>query len=434
MHIDMGQQRLRFPRSSPYWPALSHPLLQRILPGLTVSALGDGMALVAVTWLALQLATGPDRTTWVSAAIVAYTVPSIAGTLLLGRLLGGRPGTQLAGWDAILRATALMAIPVVHLLGALNIEVYISLLGLSSLLHGWGSAGRFTLIAELLPDHDRIPANAILATITELAAITGPPLAGLLIGWRGAVTVIAIDAATFAALAATYRLAQPHHTHQRPTSDAPASRNAGFGIIRRSRTLASLCALSFGFFLAFGPVYIALPVFVTDTLHGSATLLSLYYTAFGVGAVIGGLSTGYMRRWRPWPTLIAIMLGLGIAMLPIGVGAPTPVTLTCFALAGLIWAPYMPISMALFQRSTTTALLPQVLAANSAIAVLSVPLGTMIGAPLVAAIGAQTTLLTCSIAIITLGLATTSVATLIHVRHVSAGDAMPIVAGPVASE
>lgn len=223
-------------------------------------------------------------------------------------------------------------------------------------------------------------------------------------------------------------------TDQRPTRNAPTSRNTGFGVIRRRPTLTSLCALSFSFFLAFGPVYIALPVLVTDTPHGSATLLSLYYTAFGVGAGIGGLSTGYMRRWRPWHTLIAIMLGFDIAMLPIGIGAPTPVTLTCFALAGLIWAPYVPISMALFQRSTTTALLPQALAANSAIAVLSVPLGTMLGAPLVTAIGAQATLLTCAIAIITLGLTTASVATLIHLRHVSAGDAIPSIAEPVTSE
>ncbi len=267
----MSQPRLRFLKSSPYWPALSHPVLQRILPGLTVSALGDGMAEVAATWLALQLATGPDRTTWVSAAIVAYTVPSLVGTLLLGRLLGGRPGAQLAGWDAILRATALMAIPVVYLLGALNIEIYVLLLGLSSILHGWGSAGRATLIAEVLPDHDRIPANAILNTIAEVAAITGPPLAGLLIASHGAVFVIAIDAATFAVLAATYRHAQSYRTDQRAARDAPTSRNAGFGIIRRSPALASLCALSFGFFLIFGPVYIALPVLVTAEQHGSAT-------------------------------------------------------------------------------------------------------------------------------------------------------------------
>jgi MFS transporter, DHA3 family, macrolide efflux protein len=60
--------------------------------------------------------------------------------------------------------------------------------------------------------------------------------------------------------------------------------------------------------------------------------------------------------------------------------------------------------MALFQRSTSTTQLPAVLAANGAILVLAVPLGTMLGGPLVGAIGARPTLLVCATAIVTLGL------------------------------
>jgi len=46
-------------RGSPYYPALSHPVLRRVLPGAAASALGDGMSAVAIAWLALKLA--PDR-------------------------------------------------------------------------------------------------------------------------------------------------------------------------------------------------------------------------------------------------------------------------------------------------------------------------------------------------------------------------------------
>ncbi|WP_327001561.1 hypothetical protein OHA72_41490 [Dactylosporangium sp. NBC_01737] len=60
-------------RSSPYWPVVSHPQLGRVLPGLVVSALGDGMSLVAVTWLALQLAPDAHRATWVAVAVAAYS-------------------------------------------------------------------------------------------------------------------------------------------------------------------------------------------------------------------------------------------------------------------------------------------------------------------------------------------------------------------------
>ncbi|WP_189196506.1 MFS transporter [Micromonospora fulviviridis] len=394
----------RFPRSSPYWPVVSHPLLRRVLPGLAVSALGDGMALVAVTWLALQLAPQGQRGTWTAIAVAAYTLPSAAGAVIFGRFLGGRSGAQLAGWDAVLRAGALAAIPAAHLAGALSIGLYVTLLAASSLLHSWGSAGRFTLIAELLPERQHLPANAVLAIIGETATIIGPPLAGVLISAAGPVWVIAFDAVTFAVLALTYRLAVPDRRRPDPPGTAP-SRTAGFGIIRHHRSLRRLLGLTFGFFLLFGPFYVAMPVLVTEDLGGSATTLGLYYTAFGAGSLLGGLATGYLHRWPLWPTTIGIVVGFGVAMLPLGLGAPVGLSLPAFALAGLVWAPYMSTSMALFQRSTSAAGRPQALAANSAVLVLAVPLGTMLGGPLTTGIGARRTLLLCAAGTIALGLA-----------------------------
>ncbi|KAB1916089.1 MFS transporter [Micromonospora sp. AMSO31t] len=401
----------RFPRSSPYWPVVTHPLLRRVLPGLAVSALGDGMALVAVTWLALQLAPHGQRGTWTAVAVAAYTLPSAAGTIAFGRRLAGRSGAQLAGWDAVLRAGALAAIPAAHLAGTLTIGLYVALLAASSLLHSWGSAGRYALIAELLPERDHLPANAVLGIMGQAATIAGPPLAGILIGAAGPVWVIALDALTFAVLALTYRLALPRGTRADPTEAVP-SRTAGLGVIRQHRTLRGLLALTFGFFLLFGPFYVAMPVVVTEELHGSATTLGLYYTAFGAGSLLGGLVTGHLRRWPLWPTTIGIVVGFGAAMLPLGLDAPVGLSLPAFALAGLLWAPYTSTSMALFQRSTTGARLPQALAAYSAVIVLAVPLGTMLGGPLTATIGARHTLLLCAAATIALGVAAAALARL----------------------
>jgi predicted MFS family arabinose efflux permease len=360
------------------------------------------MSVVAVSWLALALAPSGQRGIWVAIAAAAYTMPSAAGALAFGRLMSGRSGAQLAGWNAILRATALAAIPIVYAFGALNVALYVTLLAASSLLAAWGSAGRYTLIAELLPPQHHLAANAVLTTIAEFPTIVGPPLAGILISWANAALVIAIDAATFAVLAATYRLAIPA-TAAAGRADTPKSYTAGFSTIRHDHTLLGLLALTFGFFFLFGPFYVAMPIHVAEDLHASATVLGGYYTAFGIGAVAGALATGYLRRWPLWPTTIGIVLAFGAAMLPLGLGAPTAISVTCFAFAGMIWAPYMPTSVALFQRSTTTAKLPQVLAANGSITVLSVPLGTVLGGPLVAAIGASDTLVVCALATLALG-------------------------------
>ncbi|MEV0132837.1 MFS transporter [Dactylosporangium sp. NPDC050688] len=388
-------------RSSPYWPVVSHPQLGRVLPGLVVSALGDGMSLVAVTWLALQLAPEAHGGTWVAVAVAAYSLPSAAGGVLLGRFLRGRGGAQLAGWNAVLRAAGLGAIAVTAAFGGLSLGLYVTLLAVSSLLATWGSAGQYTLIAELLPAEHHLPANAVMTTIRNVATVAGPPLAGLLIGWTDAATVIAVDAASFAVLAVTYRLAVP--ATPSPAVSPSASSAPGFAALRADRTLLGLLALSFAFFLLFGPFYVAMPVHVATDLHASATVLGVFYTAFGAGALLGGLAAGYLSRWSLWPTTIGIVVAFGAAMLPLGLGAPTPLAAASFALAGAIWAPYMATSMALFQRTTPAAELPSVLAANGSVLVLAVPLGTMLGGPLVGALGARPTLLACAVGTVALG-------------------------------
>ena len=88
---------------------------------------------------------------------------------------------------------------------------------------------------------------------------------------------------------------------------------------------------------------------------------------------------------------LLIIAGWGACLVPFGF-APIPVTLAAFAIGGLIYGPFIPLTYALFQSSTTTANLPFVLAARSAVVMVSTPLGTAIGGPLVGSLGGSATL------------------------------------------
>ncbi|GIF06557.1 MFS transporter [Actinoplanes siamensis] len=381
---------------------LRHPVLARLLPSLSLSTLGDGMAVLAVSWFALQLAPADHRDTWVAVAVGAYTLPATVGTFVLGRLMRGRTGAQLAGWDATLRGAALAAIPLCWALGVLDIKVYILLLGISSLLHSWGSAGRFTLIAEVLPEKDRLAGNAVLSTLTNLMNILGTSLGGVLIATSGAPLVFGIDAATFLILAVTYvfvRRAVPGL----PKTKEKASRSAGLRIIRTEARLYSLVALSFCLFFMFGPVYVALPVHVSEDLHASAAVLSAYFTVFGLGSVIGGFGAGYLRRLPPWTAIVGVVLLLGLVMIPMGLGVPVVVAMISFGVTGFIWAPYTALSMSVFQNTMQADRLPQVLAANGAVTVVAMPLGTLLSGPLIGVFGARGTLLACAVGIASVG-------------------------------
>ncbi|MFD9520780.1 MFS transporter [Streptomyces sp. NPDC059979] len=393
----------RMIRASPYWPVVAHSTLRRLLPGFTVSSLGDGMAVVAVSWLAIELAPAAARGAWVALAAAAYTLSGAMGALVLGRFLHHRTPAQLIGWDALLRATALGAIPVCHAFGVLGIELYVALLAVSSVLHSWGQAGIYTLLARQLPERDHLAGNAVLSGIGSLSTVLGPPLAGALIVWGDAATVIAVDAATFLVLALTFLIGAPQDTA--PPPEKGGSRTAGFAVIRRTPALLGLLGLSFTFFFLFGPLYVALPLHVSYGLGGPAGLLAAYYTAFGVGAVLGSVLAGYLGRLPLWPVTTGIVIAFGAFLLPVGLGAPTWAAMAGFAVAGLLWPPYASLSTALFQRSAPSELLPQALAASSAVRVLSVPLGTALGGPLVTTLGAQGALAASAVSITVLGLA-----------------------------
>ncbi|MEV0387735.1 hypothetical protein [Nonomuraea sp. NPDC050643] len=62
----------------------------------------------------------------------------------------------------------------------------------SYLLHAWGSAGKYTLLAELLPGEQRPAANTLVSSLDFTATIAGPTLAGsgLVTVALGAVAVV----------------------------------------------------------------------------------------------------------------------------------------------------------------------------------------------------------------------------------------------------
>jgi MFS transporter len=356
-------------RSWPYWPVITHPTLRRVLPGLAVSYLGDGMSMVAVPWLALRLAHGPHQGWWVAAAVAAYMLPGAAAVLLLRPLLSRRGGAQLAGWDATLRAVALGSIPLASASGLLTRPVFIGLLAASSILHVWGSAGRYTLIAQSLPDEHRLAANGLLSTLSTIGYVAGPAIAGIMVAVTSPAWIIGADAATFAVLALAYRRALPWQEPRASGRLTPAlaPRPGGFRVILASRQLLGLTAVTGVFYLLYGPVPVALPITVIDNMHGTGAILGLFWTLFAIGEGVGGFAAAYLRRWRLWPVVAGVILGWGACLLPTGLGSPLYLAVAGFGVGGLLYAPFSAISIALFQRAAPPGSLTSVLAARQSV-------------------------------------------------------------------
>ena len=374
-----------------YRPVLANRAFRWLILGFAVSYLGDGMSFVAVAWLAIELAPPATAGLWVGAAVAAYTLPGVVGALVFGRWLRRVPARRLLLADSVVRSVFLGAVPLAWLAGLLTPPLYVVLLAVSSLLHAWGSAGKYTMLAELLPDEQRLAANTLVSTLNFAAVIAGPAIAGVLVTYVSSALVLGLDALTYVFLAVlVVRTRLPESGHVSAVDQAAA--RGGIGLLRSHPELLGLLTLTWFFNLLYGPVEVALPLWVADDLHAPATLLGLYWMLFGIGAVLGGLAIGTLRQLPLWPVMVAIVIAWGCTLLPFGFDVPTAVTLACFMLGGVIYGPFVPLSVTLMQAKSPPQHLAAMLAARSAVLLTASPVGTALGGPLTTVLGPRATL------------------------------------------
>lgn len=120
---------------------------------------------------------------------------------------------------------------------------------------------------------------------------------------------------------------------------------------------------------------------MTDDLHAPGTLLGLYWMLFGVGAVLGSLAVGALRQLPLWPVTVTIVIAWGLTLLPFGLDAPTPLTVACFTLGGVIYGPFVALSMTLLQAKSPPQHLSVMLAANNAVLLTASPSAQPSAAP-----------------------------------------------------
>jgi MFS family permease len=387
---------------SAYRPVLANRVFRRLILGFAVSYLGDGMSFVAVAWLAIELAPQATAGLWVGGAVAAYTLPGVVGALVFGRRLRRVPAKRLLLADNVVRGVFLGAVPLIWLAGLLTPPLYVVLLAVSSLLHAWGSAGKYTLLAELLPDEQRFAANTLVSSLSFAATIAGPAIAGVLVTYVSSALVLGLDALTYVFLAVlVVRTRLPESRHVPPVDRAAA--RGGFALLRSHPELLGLLTLTWFFNLLYGPVEVALPLHVTHDLHAPGTLLGLYWMLFGIGAVLGGLAVGALRQLPLWPVTVVIVVGWGLSLVPLGFDVPTAATVACFTLGGAIYGPFVALSVTLMQAKSPPQHLAAMLAARSAVLLTASPLGTALGGPLTTALGPRATLGGSGLATVALG-------------------------------
>jgi predicted MFS family arabinose efflux permease len=388
----------------PYLRLLTDRRLRRLAAGDLLSCVGDGMAVVAIPWLALQLAQrqGVGEGLAVSAAVTAYALVGVPLALAsgLGRFRPDPRRVLLA--DCVLRAGVFVLVGVLAATGRLGLWGLVGLLGAGSVLHPLALSSRRLIATDLAGPEQRLAVNSLLVTQLSLATwMIGPALGGLATVAIGAPAVLALNGVSFLPLLLA-ALALPVDAGRHGTVPRRRGQRSGLAVLRSRRAVAGLLALTLAVDLLYYPIEVALPIHVQQTF-GGAQALGVLWAGFGVGAVVGSLLPSILGRVPQRFVLVAAITGWACALGAFTASSQVLVALAAFTLGGVLWAPFIPVVYTLVQGEVTPDEQQPVLTMWTAVLHAAAPLGLALGGPLVTALGAAGTLWTSAATTLTLG-------------------------------
>ena len=348
-------------------------LVRRLAAGMLLSRTGDQLTTIALLWFVLDL-TGSGAA--VGLVLLCAGLPPVLTGPLLGRLLDRWSLRWVMVADNLLRALLVGAIPVLHWLGRLNMPLVYGLSLAAGALVPATDVGVRVALPRLVDEAEFERANVQLSIGDQVSALVGPAAGGLLVGLVGAPPVLLLDAVSFLAMAA---LAWPLPDAPAHIAAPPLASGSAARVLLGEATVRRVFAVSLVYFLAYGPLEPALPLYSRDVLQAGASGYGLLWSAFGAGALLGLATVPVVSRLRPTLALPGNALLWGTTLLPLLViTSPVPAMLV-LALGGLIWAPYTTLEASLLQRVVPAALLGRVFGVRRALTAAATPLGAAAG-------------------------------------------------------
>lgn len=272
----MGAVPAPAPRSSfaRYWTAAA------------ISSFGSAVTAVAMPVLVVQVL---DATPFeVGVVNAAQFVPYALLGLIAGAYTDRWRRKPILVRASFGRALSLGAIPILWLMGILQIWMLVVALMLFGAFSVFGFAATQSLLPRLVPRTKLVSANARLDQTDAAAQTLGPAIGGGLVGLLGAPVAITVDALSYlidAVLNAGIRVDEP-----RPDSrsrNLRAEIRDGLQWTYRHRTLGPLAASTHVWFLANGAAMTVLSLLALRSLGFTAYTFGLLLAAFGITSLIG---------------------------------------------------------------------------------------------------------------------------------------------------
>jgi MFS family permease len=348
--------------------------------GQSTSVAGNWMQNVAISWVVLQLSHS-------GVVLGAMTAARFVPLLLLGPwggLISDRSDKRrLMTITQICSAVLSLVLALLSLTGHVSLGALIAIVVALGIVNVFDGPARQSLISNMV-GRDRI-ANAIALNSIAMntSRIVGPAVAGLLIATVGVTPCFFFNAISFVAVIAS--LVAMRASEMTPLQREVRSKGqirAGLRYIAGTRALVAplVMVLVTGTFAWEFPV--TLPLLTTQTFHGSAAVYGTIMACLGVGSIAGALVAAKRRRL----SVRSLSLSAAIWGILIAAAAAAPSLAVLYGVIVLVGSGAITFNSAaktLLQLESA----PQMRGRVMAIWSMSWQGSTVVGAPIVGAIG-----------------------------------------------
>ena len=384
-----------------------------------VSNIGNGMSPIALAFGVLSLP-GGDATD-LSYVTTSRMIPVVA-FLLLGGVVADRFGrAQLVGGTDIIGAL------VVGTSGLLFIfhEASVLLLCISGAMFGALNALWYPAFSGLMPEvveSDQLQsANSVLGFGANIGFTIGTSAAGLIVSGVGPGWAIVTDGASFlVAGLLVWQLRQPvvapleHSSHRESMFSQMKGGWREFSsrrwliLIVATFSLTNMCYE--GFFGVLAPLQM-------KEEFGGARDMGLMMSAFGIGSIVGVITSMRLRPHRPLVLAMGGLAVLGTWMLLLAGRAPLALVILAAFASGMALDIFFVLWMTTFQREIPQEMLSRVGSYDAFGSTVLAPLGLFFAGPFANWAGAEVALITAGVIVIGTNLASMSAPSVRSVRN-----------------
>jgi len=238
-------------------------------------------------------------------------------------------------------------------------------LTVSGCVRAFNMPTRQSLLPSLVPTERFQNAITWNSSAQEIANVSGPALAGLLLVFTSTRTVYWVQVACAVITLISFASIRLRRTEAPSIAPGPRGFLEGLRFVRNDKLILSAVSLDL-FGVLFGGATALLPIFAVDILHAGPAALGWLRAAPSIGAVLMAVSLAhYGKILRAGPTLIAVVIGFGLATIGFAFSRSLWLSLVMLMLTGVFDNVSVVLRHSLVQVGTPDHLRGRVLAVNN---------------------------------------------------------------------